>query len=237
MSTLNVLGQTSSTTLRGVATTPNSTCSFSACYFLNSIPATKRFFVLPTSCVVQLPPPTSTPYLIAPTTTGHGAQSTSTALELDQIDSYTPTPEIQHSQLMASNNQGSYKLFSPSTSPSVSTLLTLTTGTHVMVTTHVAMIPSFADITTSHVDMTASYVDIPPSSLSTNLKTTCTFFRCTPGYVAISIMATISFALLFLVTAIVSRFIQMHKVALERYAVMFCCQSLAFHHLLSAQVT
>ena len=217
MSLQDVLTETGSTTLTRVATTPNSTCYFSACYSLYNIPPSLRFFVRPTSCVVQLPY-TSPSYLIKPTSSGD--RTISTAL----IFSYTPAPQIQPSQLITSSNQGSYDHSSPSSLPSVSSLplsYIVTTVTHVMVTTHVDMIPSFTDITPSHVDMTASYVDIPPSSLSTNLKTTCTFLRCTPGYVTISIMATISFALLFLVTAIVSRFIQRYKMALMRYAVMY----------------
>ena len=216
MSLQDVLTGTDSTTLTGVAATPNSTCYFSACY-VRYDSSKQRYFVRPTSCVVQLPY-TSPSYLIKPTSSGD--RTISTAL----IVSYTPAPQIQPSQLITSNNQGSYEHSSPSNLPSFSSLplsYIATTGTHVMVTTHVDMIPSFEDITPSHVDMTASYVDITPSSLSTNLKTTCTFFRCIPGYVAISIMATISFALLFLVTAIVSRFIQRHKMALKRYAVMY----------------
>ena len=195
MSLSNVLIGTGSTTLRGVATTPNSTCSFSACYFLNTIPATKRFFVLPTSCVVQLPPPTSTPYLIATTTTGHGDQSTSTALESHQIVFYTPVTQIQHSQLMSPDNQGSYELFSPSTLTSASASFILTTVTRVM---HVDMKPSYADITPTHVYTTASNVDITPFNLyntPAGLKTTCASFWCIPGYIAISIMATISVSL------------------------------------------
>ena len=217
MSLSNVLIGTGSTTLRGVATTPNSTCSLSACYFLNAIPATQRFFVLPTSCVVQLPPPTSTSYLIAPTTPGD--RSTSKALESHQIVFYTPVTQIQHSQLMSPDNQGSYELISPSTLTSASASFILTTVTRVM---HVDMKPSYADITPTHVYTTASNVDITTFNLyntPAGLKTTCASFWCIPGYIAISIMATVSFILFLFIVAVVSRFIIRHKIALKRYAV------------------
>ena len=216
----DALTGTDSTTLSSVATTPDSTCYFSACYNRNEAWPRQRFFVRPVSCVVQLPY-TSTSNLIAPATSGD--RSISTALEFNHIVSNAPTIQMKPPLLMSLDNQGSYGRPSPSTSATVSD----------------DRIPSYTDITTSHVDMTASYLDIIPSNLeitTTNLKIKCIFFWCIPGYVTMSILATITFGLLLLIAAMVGRFIIWQKMALKRY-MQYVLLLICIPSLLSAQGT
>ena len=197
--------ETDSNTLRSAATTPDSTCYFSACYNRNEKWPRSQFCVRPVSCVVQLPY-TSPSTLIAPATSG---------------DLSISTLQIKPPLLMSLDNQGTYGHPSPSTSATVSE----------------DRIPSYVDITPYHMDMTASYLYIIPSNFDTttvNHIIKCMFFWCIPGYVTMSILATITFGLLLLIAAIVGRFILWQKMALRRYAVCFVTH---VPPLLSAQGT
>ena len=195
----------------GVASSPDVTCWFSACYKLTQR-ATSYYFVPPVSCVVQshYSQPDASHILIKPTTTSD-AQPFSTIWATGlQVTYDTPSYQMQPSQQMKYTSLDSSTLITASNLP----------VPHAPASQmhEVELVPSSTkDSPSSQTQATVSlalapYADALQLSLDEGsplytpcaLKTHCySFFHCNPGYVAISLVVMISLALIQLAVAII----------------------------------